>query len=218
MTNRVRYKLDLSLLENVSFVFLFLVPWLGVLLLILRRKRLGHPSISVHDYLFLAVSFLLWWFFFSATNGLLLALAVAMVGSMCFATFLLIVEESRMAKWSITIGGVSAVIWMAAVVLPVMFFELANMMRNVPFGNAAECSGVIRTAGINILLVIGLFLSGARAFVGNASLLQGYFDEFPDNEGIYLVASFLGLIAVITWPLMNAAIPNLPLLAITCLR
>lgn len=154
MTGKMRYKQDLSLRENIFFVLLFLLPWLGILLLIMRKRNITRTQVFVHDYLLLVTSVLFWAFFFSTTNGILLALVVAALGSLCFATFLLLIEECRMARWSVSVGGVPIVVWLSAIVLPVMFFQLAILMRNIPVGNVAECPSEMRTAGVVVLLAI----------------------------------------------------------------
>jgi hypothetical protein len=218
MTSKVKYREDLSLRENLSFVLLFLLPWLGILLLMMRKREATKTNVLLYDYFLLLTSLLLWLFLFATTNGLLLALAAATLGSLCFATFLLVVEECRIAKWNITVGNIPIVIWLAAVILPALFFQLASLMRGDSLVSTAECSLSMLRTGIVVLIVIGQLLITAKSSVSNASLLQGYFDEFPDNEVLYLLACFLGAAMVIVWPFFNKGVPNLLLLAISCMQ
>ncbi|GMQ90007.1 MAG: hypothetical protein BMS9Abin10_0349 [Gammaproteobacteria bacterium] len=217
MTSKVRYRQDLSPSENTAFVLLFLLPWLGILLLIFRKNRLGN-GILVHDYLLFVISLLYWLFLFSITDGVLLALAVAALGSLCFAMFLLLVEECRMNKWSMTVRGVPVVILIYAVLLPLLSFDVASEMRNVPAEHLPKCAGEIQMVAILILTVIGQLLVAAKAFVASPSLLSGYFDEIPDNEGLGLLLSFFGVIAVVVWPLVNENVPNLFMLISSCIQ
>ena len=218
MGNKVKYKQDLSLSENAAFVFLFLLPWLGIFLLIIRKKTLKHMAASIHDYLALVVSILYWGFLFSIVPGVLLAVVVAALGSLCFGMYLLLTEESSMNKWSITVGGVPIVILIYAMLLPLLSFDVASVMRNVPVSHLSICNGEIHTAGIFILIVIVHFVVAAKSFVSGTTLLSDYFDEIPDNEGLGLLLSFFGLIAVVIWPLINENVPNWFALVASCIR
>jgi len=58
MTSKVPLRKNLSPWENASFVVLFLLPPLGILLLILRKKIATGARALVHDYLLLVASVL----------------------------------------------------------------------------------------------------------------------------------------------------------------
>ena len=214
----MKYKQDLSISENTAFVFLFLLPWLGILLLIIRKKALKHAPILILDYLLFIICVLYWAFLFLTTEGVVLAIVVAALGSMCFGMYLLLIEECRMNKWSITAGGAPVVVLLHAVLLPLLSFDIASAMRNVPAERLPECSGEIKTAGIFILAVIVQFLVATKAFASSPSLLSDYFDEIPDNEGLGLLLFFVGVIAVVVWPLINENIPNFLALAASCVH
>lgn len=218
MANKVKYNEELSASENTAFVALFFLSWLGILLLILRKKKITRKSVLLHEYLLFIVSFLYWFFLFMTTEGVVLALTVAALGSLCFGTYLLFIEESHMNKWSITVRNTPIVIMLLAILLPIIFFDLAGMMRNIPAGDATKCVGEIRMAGIMVLAVIIHFLFAAKTFLSNQSLLSNYFHEIPDNEGIFLILSIFGFIAVITWPHFNENVPNFTTLVASCVH
>jgi len=156
-------------------------------------------------------------YFFLTTNGLALPFAVAALGSLSFGTFLLVVEESRVAKWSVSVGHAPIVVWLMAIILPIVFFQLANLMRNSAIADVNACTEKTRIASIVILAVVAEFLFAAKTLVCQGSPLRDYFEEFPDNEGTYLFASLLGIAMVLAWPLFNNNAPNVVRLITSCL-
>lgn len=208
MTKRVRYRKDMSPKENIAFVLLFILPWLGIVFLIGRKLRTYKSTGQLSDYLLAAASGLFWVYLFSTADGVLSALVAATLGSMCFSVFLLVIEECRMAKWGAAAFSTPIAVMIMAIILPAIFFQLSGLAGNLPISRITECTRDMRAAGAVLVLSVAALLFSGRSCVSRVSLLSGYFDELPDNEVAYLGVSVLGVVAVIAWPHVNSDVPN----------
>lgn len=200
----MKYRQTLSRRDSTAFALLFLMPWLGVPLLIWRKKTLG-VDILVYDYLILVAGAAIYAALWTTGQQTLIRFVGATVGSMCVGTFLLIIEEARVAKWSIKIGNHPFVVLLLGGSLPLVFYQIVSLMR----GGPVECSRDMRISVVAVAIVTACFLIGARALTSNRTLLDGYFEEFPDNEVVYLVAGLATIAMVVIWPTFNESIPSL---------
>lgn len=216
MRGKMKYREDLSATENTAFVLLCVLPWLGILILVWRKYHRPGGFVTIHDLLFVLLSAVLWGFHFQFTDGVFLAVLTAAVGSLCYAVFLLLIEESRTASWSINVGRIPLVATIAAVLLPLVFTQLAGLIRGKTVTDMTGCSVEMQIGGVAVLLSIVEFVVSVRPLTKGLSMLDGYFDEFPDNETMYLIAFFVALIVVIVWPLTNQNVPNVLQWIVAC--
>lgn len=220
MKRKLNINDNLSVIENIAFISIILLPVLGSYLLISRSNKWNLVRFRVHEYIFYVFLLGYWIFYYLIGDTILHSIAISAMACLPVSMFFLFLEESQDTRRLLLKGRVSIFVIILILTMSLAAFQMAISIAEIFYINidTNPCSPLMAKG---FLMSVALFLVltlTAKSFARSNLLFEGFFEilNAENNDYIYFSLSIFILLLLLIFPFAEDALPNV-ILVIECI-